>query len=114
MRRGAEWLWCEVLVHKALLGFVALALGLAWALYEIEEQADRNAAKAKINRATLCALHHDIERRRDDTAAFLERDPRGIVSPKTGAIIITAAELQRSIDSQTSTLRALRRGGLRC
>jgi hypothetical protein len=100
--------------HKIAIAFAALAIGLGWALLQIGRQADRNAEQARTNHAVLCALQADIMRRRDTSVEYLEEHPRGVVSPVTRAVIITPAELQRGIDSQTSTLEALERGGLHC
>lgn len=80
------------------LAFVVLLLS-ATTTYQINENRQAKAA--------VCALRNDVQIRRDRTVAYLEEHPKGIVSPKTGAVIITAAELQRSIDGQTSTLAAL-------
>lgn len=102
-RRAVSWLRR----HKTAIAFAVLALGVIVSMARLE-------LYANTNRDVLCALEADIERRRDAAQTYLDEHPRGVVSPKTNAIIISAAELQRSIDSQTSTLAALDRGGLHC
>lgn len=112
--RAAVWtrfaleraLWWTVL-HRATIGFAILAVALLVGLYRVE-------TTGRVNHRVLCALEEDVRQRRDAGQDYLDEHPMGVVSPKTGAVIFTPAELQKSIDNQTATLRALRRGGLRC
>lgn len=62
----------------------------------------------------LCALHDDVQRRHAASVKFLKENPRGLVSPKTGAVILTPAQIQQSIKNQESTLKALDESGLVC
>lgn len=94
----------------ALILFVVLCITvLVYLAISVNSSSNEVKDLAENNQATLCALRGDIERRRDDTVDYLKTHPRGVVSPVTHAVIITPAELQRSIDGQTSTLVALDR-----
>lgn len=102
--------------HLAQIAIVFFIVGALWydgnrgdqaLIAEIRQVAAQNAAVARESHQGLCALKNDIARRRDDAVRYLEEHPRGVVSPKTGAVIITPAEIQRGIDAQGSTLEAL-------
>ena len=103
IRRAASW----ARRHKGAIGYLILAGAVALARTLVIQLANTN-------RTVLCALEADIERRRDRAVLYLEQHPLGVIQPSTGEVIITAAELQRTIASQTSTLQALERGGLHC
>lgn len=90
-----------------------VAVGIAsfgYVLYDAERDARIEQHDTAL--VALCAFKSDLRGRRDRTAEYLREHPRGIVSPKSNDIIISAAELQRGIDAQNSTLAAL--GPLDC
>ncbi len=87
---------------RGIVFFLIFALLLLSGLMGYQLTQNRQA------RLALCALEHDIQVRHDDSVAYLKDNPLGVVSPKTGAIIITAAQLRQGITNQESTLRALK------
>jgi hypothetical protein len=59
----------------------------------------------KANQATLCGLKENIEDRITASENYLRDNPQGVVSPKSGAIIITAAEIRVGIQRDKLALR---------
>lgn len=84
---------------------IALVLSMFVALWWNQEAGLK--AVATETHGALCTLKADIRIRRDTAKVYLKEHPRGVVSPATNAVIITPAEIQRGIDNQNSTLRAL-------
>lgn len=93
-----------VVVIFSITLFATFAIYL---MFKVNSSANEVKNITENNQATLCAFRNNIQERRDSTVKYLEDHPRGVVSPKTGAIIISAAELQRSVDAQTTTLDAI-------
>lgn len=91
-----------------LILFVVLCIAvLVYLSVSVASSSSEVKRIAEDNQATLCTFRADIAHRRNETIRYLENNPQGVVSPKTGAIIISAAQLQRGIDAQTATLDAL-------
>lgn len=91
-----------------LIVFVVLCIAvLVYLAVSVNSSSSEVKRLAENNQATLCTFRSNIEGRRSEGMAYLRKHPHGVVNPKTGDIIITAAELQRSIAAQTATLAAL-------
>lgn len=86
---------------------VAVTSILVWFGMAQGRQAARLTEVAVQTHNSLCALKNDIRGRKDRAVAYLGENPRGLVSPRTGEVLITAALLRDSIDKQEATLSSL-------
>lgn len=84
------------------IGLLVVLIGAVW-----WNQNRGLKAVARETHGALCALQNDIQLRRDASVEYLEENPRGVVSPVTGAVIISAAQIRQGIANQESTLKAL-------
>jgi hypothetical protein len=91
LKRLTTW----TVVLYLLLAFVAGAVFIAR-----QSDIQRVAAQSARNVAAFCALRHDIERRIEDSQAFLDEHPSGIPG-------IPAKQIRESIQAQRETIRAL-------
>lgn len=93
---------------------VTMAGVMLWQAYRMGEQANdiKNVAVSTHN--SICALRSDLQARRDAAVKFIKEHPGGLVSERTGEVLITRAQLDSSVAAQDATLNALGRGGLQC
>ena len=95
----------KALTRATIALFLSVILVFGLGFYDSQQRrADLAEAVQKINGA-LCTFVADIQRRHDDGVKFLEDHPEGIPG-------ISAADIQRSLDAQQSTLDSL--SGLDC
>lgn len=86
--------------HKYVVAYLFLVVALLAGVYRLE-------TITRENRAAFCALRDDIGRRLEVSREYLEKHPRGLVSPKTNAVIISPAEFRASQRDLARTLHAL-------
>lgn len=86
---------------------VFFSLRVSAAATAIEERASES-------HATLCAVQVNAAVQVAATEKFIREHPRGVVSPKTGAVIFSRQELDASLKRQTDFRDALLAGGLEC
>lgn len=93
--------------NQTKIGYLILTFGV-FLCFVLQYNHSRNLkVVANETHASLCAFKTDLETRRKDTQEYLNAHPLGVVSPVTDAVIIPAAQLQRTIATQTATLEAL-------
>ena len=95
----------ELLVRWTVVLFLAVILVAGLGFYDSQQRRTELAEAVQTINSSLCTFVADLQRRHDDGVQFLEDHPNGISG-------ITADDIRRSIDAQTSTLNALTE--LRC
>lgn len=91
--------------------FAVSIMGLmVWQSYRVGENARDLRAVATETHGALCAYKGDLTRRYGDGVKYLKDHPDGLVAH--GEVLITAAQIKRSLDAQEATLKSLR--GLDC
>ena len=98
--------------YRSTVAYLILSAALLFGLYRIHEVSVNLDEQANRNTAALCAFRANIYKDRNASIAYLKIHPRGVISPVTNAVIISAAQIRSTIDRQALTLRALQ--GLRC
>lgn len=83
-----------------VIATVALAIALGGIAVWTYIEAGKSHDSARNNRAALCALRGDLEKRVETSKAFLRENPKGIPG-------ISAATIQQGINNQESTIDAL-------
>jgi hypothetical protein len=83
---------------------------LAWQAFRVGSNARQLREVATETHGALCALKHDQQSRHDAGVEYLHDHPRGVIAH--GEVVISAAQIQKSLDGQESTIAALR--GLDC
>jgi hypothetical protein len=83
---------------------------MVWQSYRVGENARQLRTVAEQTHESLCAFKQDIENRHQSGEQYLEDHPNGLTAH--GEVVITAAQIQQSLDAQSSTLKSL--SGLDC
>ena len=79
---------------------------LAWLAFTVSGNTHQIQENANANTTALCALRRDIRLRRDGSVRYLADHPDGLTD-KYGTVLISKAQLEKSIRDQTATLNAL-------
>ena len=95
---------CVIVVAISVMAF------MTWQAYRVGENAQQLKTVAVETHGSLCALRKDLASRNADGVQYLKDHPSGLTAH--GEVVITAAQIQRSLNSQEATLRAL--SGLDC
>lgn len=98
------------LVALGVFGFTVM-LALLWLAFHVSANTKEIQANAQANTDALCALRTDIRVRHDRASEYLRTHPEGLTD-RYGNVLISAAQLTKSIRDQESTLSALH--GLDC
>lgn len=93
---------------------VSMAGVMLWQAYKLGAQSHEVEDIALTTHSALCAFRVDLQNRHDAGVVFLKQHPFGLVSGRTGEVLITSGQLQSSLDSQQAALDALAKGGLNC
>lgn len=56
----------------------------------------------------LCGIKANTQAAYDESVKYLKTHPDGLVSQKTGEVLISAAQIQATLDRQAATLVALK------
>ena len=96
-------------VTASVVGVIVFAMTvmgfMVWQSYRVGANGQQLRQVATDTHSSLCALKIDLQRRYDDGVKYLNDHPNGLTSH--GEVVITAAQIQQSLDGQASTLRAL-------
>jgi hypothetical protein len=84
---------------------------LVWLAFTVSGNTHQIQENANANTTALCALRRDIKLRRDGAVTYLADHPDGLTD-KYGNVLISKAQLAKSIHDQTATLNSL--VGLNC
>ena len=85
--------------------FLSILLVTGWGIYTARQQSDKLETVASRTAAALCTFRADLRARYESGLDFLKNHPDGIPG-------ISAADIQRTLDNQKSTLDSL--AGLPC
>lgn len=86
---------------------IAVTALLVWFGISQSHQAASIRDNALETHAALCAFKSDLERRHSEGVKYLREHPQGLVSERTGEVLITAAQFNQSLNNQKDTLDAL-------
>lgn len=92
--------WLTALICFVLVFVISIMAVVVWQSSTVGRNAERLEEVATQTHDTLCAFKRDLEVRYDNGAKFLKENPEGIPG-------ISAAEIQRSLSNQKSTLESL-------
>ena len=81
--------------------------------YRMGQQSEQIKAVAVSTHSALCALRNARLAEQASSKKFLKEHPNGLTD-RYGSILISAAQIQGSIDSQQTVIDALKGGGLTC
>jgi hypothetical protein len=98
------------MVAVGVFGFTVMC-ALLWLAFHVSANTREIQQNAQANTTALCALRRDIRLRRDGAVTYLADHPDGLTD-KYGNVLISKAQLAKSIRDQTATLSAL--VGLNC
>lgn len=94
------WRW------RLVLGWIVVFTILVAAAIKLSYDASQE------NHRVICAQKAFLTHQRDTSIAYLREHPDGVVSRRTGEVLITATEIQDGIDQDSLQLKALR--GVEC
>ena len=101
-------------VTAAVIGAVVFAMTVLgfmfWQSYRVGVNTQHLKQVALETHGALCAFKIDLTHRYDDGVKYLEDHGSGLTAH--GEVLITAAQIKRSLDSQKATLTSL--AGLDC